>query len=410
MDIKELIDRGFTLLELVQAPGSNIAVADLEDAGVPADDINTLKATLADLENSSGLSTGKTVVIMAVVLLLFVCGLLLKRSRSTNAIPHPGMRDMPPAQFNQNFEAKTIADAGYTPAFEIPVVQEGRHRRHGTIHGVINNTMDGISSSNRRTSITVSGGSNNTLYTVPMEMTEDDYVEPVTRNKDYTYAPPLPPPTPRQGAPGNSAVEDAERPIADAYVLDGGGSSSGAKVAVSGGNNTLDAVPTKITGQGSKGLGASDGGGVGIDGNAPSKGVQEYVAPFSQQMLYAPPVADGVDLTLNAGNNGNGNGNGNDIGQHDEEEYITVVSSADEIQIPPSASAGNAPVYAVPLEGSSRASHAAAGGPTLVLDAGEYIEDVYVCGRGADEGGSAPMYAKPVDDTAVDGSSNNSTA
>jgi len=93
MNIEELIDRGFTLLDLVQVPGANITVADLEDAGVPADEIDVLKTTLADSDNSSGGSTGKTVVIVAAVLLVVVVLFLLYRRNNPKAMSLPEVLD-----------------------------------------------------------------------------------------------------------------------------------------------------------------------------------------------------------------------------------------------------------------------------------------------------------------------------
>ena len=73
MALDELIDRGYTHLELVQAPGANITVSDLEEAGVSADDIGTLRSTLADLEEGSSLG----VIIGVVVGVLVVAGIVV---------------------------------------------------------------------------------------------------------------------------------------------------------------------------------------------------------------------------------------------------------------------------------------------------------------------------------------------
>lgn len=88
----------------------------------------------------------------------------------------------------------------------------------------------------------VATGPNQQQFSIPMETS--DYIEPVTRNKDYTYAPPMPPPTPR-GAPANAVgleaaglardaegyvvddyvLRDADGYVVDDYVPDGGGAS-----------------------------------------------------------------------------------------------------------------------------------------------------------------------------------------
>lgn len=62
--VDELIEKGFTLLELVQAPGANITVEVLEDAGVAADEIAFLRTTLVDPAKGSGGSTAAAAVVV----------------------------------------------------------------------------------------------------------------------------------------------------------------------------------------------------------------------------------------------------------------------------------------------------------------------------------------------------------
>lgn len=80
MDIAELVDKGFSHLELVQDLDANIAVADLEDAGVSAADITVLRSRLADLEKGSNLGIIIGVVVAAAVIVGIV---LFYRSKST---------------------------------------------------------------------------------------------------------------------------------------------------------------------------------------------------------------------------------------------------------------------------------------------------------------------------------------
>ena len=203
MHVHELVDRGFTLLELVQAPGANITIESLEDAEVSAADINALKTTLASAGGQNKTRTG-VVVAVSLVLLAVVCGMVLKRSRRANVIPHLGA--LHAAALNQAFEAEVMADAAYTPAFE------PSHPRD-TIQGIFN-SVHGISRDSVA-SVTVSG-SNNALYAVPMEMEDGDAQE--------------------------------------------AGSSNGASVTVSSDNNVRYNVPMEMTEGGGRERGASSSG------------------------------------------------------------------------------------------------------------------------------------------------------
>lgn len=83
MDVTELISRGFTHLELVQDLDANITVANLEDAGVSADDIAVLRSTLADLEKGSSnldIIAGLVVAVVVIVGIVLFC---ICRSKST---------------------------------------------------------------------------------------------------------------------------------------------------------------------------------------------------------------------------------------------------------------------------------------------------------------------------------------
>ena len=75
MGLVELIDRGYTHLQLVQAPGANITVSDLEGAGVSVDDISALRSALADFEKDSslGIIIGVVVCALVVVGIVAVC-------------------------------------------------------------------------------------------------------------------------------------------------------------------------------------------------------------------------------------------------------------------------------------------------------------------------------------------------
>lgn len=85
MEIEELVKRGFTLLDLVQAPGANITVEVLEGAGIPPDEIAVLKTALVDQE-AGGNNAGTIVAVMVVMLLVFVVLFLLYRRRNSSTL------------------------------------------------------------------------------------------------------------------------------------------------------------------------------------------------------------------------------------------------------------------------------------------------------------------------------------
>eukprot|EP00729_Bicosta_minor_P010348 gene10348-20957_t len=113
--------------------------------------------------------------------------------------------------------------------------------RHLPQHVTTNPAYTVEAARTRSGAIIVATDSNQKQFSIPMEGESVDYLEPVTRNKDYTYAPPMPLPTPRPRAAANAAVvkdaggyvvddyiaKDAGGYVVDDYVPDGGGGGGG---------------------------------------------------------------------------------------------------------------------------------------------------------------------------------------
>ena len=87
MDVAELLSKGFTPIELVQAEGSNITVADLESSGVSDEELAAVQAALS---STGGAIDGSTVVVLGVgcvvvvLLLVGICMLCYRRKQAAD--------------------------------------------------------------------------------------------------------------------------------------------------------------------------------------------------------------------------------------------------------------------------------------------------------------------------------------
>eukprot|EP00729_Bicosta_minor_P005850 gene5850-899_t len=185
---------------------------------------STTNATLDDRQQQDEasqkkepMSTGLVVGIAIVgLLLLSICIAMIllfcKQKRTTAHAEHGGIG-------NLNTAANGAAVLGHLPQ-----------------HVTTNPTYTVEAARTRSGSIIVATDSNKKKFSIPMEDDEPaaDYLEPVTHNKDYTYAPPIafPTPRPRRGVPANAVVKDADGYVVDEYVPDGGGGGGGGNAPV----------------------------------------------------------------------------------------------------------------------------------------------------------------------------------
>ena len=134
---------------------------------------------------------------------------------------------------------------------------------------------------------------NSTQFLIPMEQAAGEYLEPVARNEDYTYAPPFQPPVdPTLGGgprrPGDNALDYAEvddpiEPAASGEAA-GGGDGGGGRLAldednyVAGGELPSDSVSPYTRPLPQYAVGSPRKGGAAAGDPPPTTGPSEYVA------------------------------------------------------------------------------------------------------------------------------------
>lgn len=144
MEIEELVKRGFTLLDLVEAPGANITVEVLEGAGIPPDDIEVLKTALADQETGRN-NAGTIVAVVVVMLLLFVVLFLLYRRRnSSTLLPEDLDANITGNKAFENPQYSASHAGANTGGIDFPAdIANGTSARKGTGNGAIRGNDSG---------------------------------------------------------------------------------------------------------------------------------------------------------------------------------------------------------------------------------------------------------------------------
>ena len=299
MQVDELIEKGFALLELVQAPGANITVEVLEDAGVPALEIAILRTTLVDLENGSGGSTGAIVAVVIVVLLLLV--LLLLFYRHSNQKPLVVLSEDPHAHVTKN---KSFENPQYSAA------DAGAADGDGQLHPPAGLATRGTSGSNTAVAAVRNegvyydadpvdaGDSSSVVYAVPLDddngadaqalyrpVYDSSMLAPIQDADLYDDGTPVPD---GSAAPSSSAIYVAmgngDSDIYRAVHGEAAGEQSGSA------NMQLYAVPMADNVGSGDGVGTFDllGGRTGTVVGEASSGAREVVGTDG---LYAPPPA-----------------------------------------------------------------------------------------------------------------------